>query len=180
MRTERTIVIDIKLTKGLAWVLAAVAALSALLLYLALSGPPAQASVGVQATGLRQYYLTKGIAKGNVPLTSCAAGYHFASLWEIADPSNLEYNTTLGYTLADSGQGPPTTVYGWVRTGRLTSTSSTAGLGNCGTWTSLSGADHGTVAVLPDLWALDTEDVGVWEVTTQDCDSFTPVWCIED
>ena len=45
MQTEKTIVIDIKLTKALIWILGAVVALSAVLLYLTLGGEPAAASV---------------------------------------------------------------------------------------------------------------------------------------
>lgn len=180
MHTEKTIVIDIKLTKGLAWILLAIVALSALLLYLALGGEPAQASVQAQSTSLRQYYLTTTGVRGIQPLTACASGYHFASLWEIADPSNLQYNTSLGHTTADSGQGPPTGAYGWVRTGSYGNTLSTAGLGNCDTWSSLHPSYYGTRAILPDLWTSSTEDVGVWEVTTDTCDDYNLVWCIED
>jgi hypothetical protein len=123
MQQEKTIVIDIQLNKGLLWILVAIALLSAVLLYLTLSEKPAEASFQAQATGQRQYYLSKNIARGHQPTTACATGYHMASLWEIADPSNLLYNTTLGRTRADSGLSPTTGDTGWVRTGFIADTS---------------------------------------------------------
>lgn len=68
-------------------------------------------------TSPRQFYLTTSTFNGSQPLRACAAGYHFASFWEILDPSNLVYNTTLGYQNADSGFGPPTNVTGFIRSG---------------------------------------------------------------
>ena len=103
-----------------------------------------------------------------------------ASLWEIADPSNLLYNTTLGRTYNDSGTGPAAADPGWVHTGFIASTSSTAGLGNCNGWTSFSGSHYGTAAALPNVWTNDTEDLGVWDLTAHDCFEFVYVWCIED
>ena len=44
----------------------------------------------------RSFYLTKATHKGFAGETACALGYHMASLWEIHEPSNLSYNTTLG------------------------------------------------------------------------------------
>jgi hypothetical protein len=60
--------------------------------------------------GMRQYYLTKNLFSGNQTRNACASDYHFASLWEIADPSSMLYNTSLGLSSPDSGSGPPTTI----------------------------------------------------------------------
>jgi len=180
MQPEKTIVIDIHLNKGLLWILIAIALLSAGLLYLTLSEKPAEASFQAQATGQRQYYLSQTGVHGNQPTTSCTAGYHMASLWEIADPSNLLYNTTLGKTRADSGQGVPAGDPGWVRTGFIASTSNTAGHANCSGWTSLSDSHYGTTATLPDSWTINAEDLGVWAISTQTCYTFQYVWCVED
>src|SRR5437899_259888 len=65
----------------------------------------------------RSFYLTKATHKGFAGETACALGYHMASLWEIHEPSNLSYNTTLGLTGKDTGQGPPSGLSGWIRTG---------------------------------------------------------------
>jgi hypothetical protein len=76
----------------------------------------------------REYYLTTAPVVANQALSACAAGFHMASLWEIQDPSNLDYNIVLGYALnADQGHGPPTfdgigVISGWVRTGGASST----------------------------------------------------------
>ena len=60
------------------------------------------------STSMRQYYITPGAFLGAEAKWACASGYHFASFWEILDPSNLKYNSTLGFTSDDSGHGPST------------------------------------------------------------------------
>ena len=103
-----------------------------------------------------------------------------ASLWEIADPSNLLYNTTLGRTSSDSGQGPITGANGWIRTGFIDDTTSTTGHANCDGWTSFNPSHEGTAARLPDTWTV-TGDIGVWVTETPFCGiSYLPVWCVED
>jgi hypothetical protein len=95
--------------------------------------------------GPRKFYLTKTFTHtGAETLSACAAGYHMASLWEIHDPTNLRYDTELGFTESDSGFGPPTHG-GWIRTGGAANTVGGAGVGNCNAWKSASGADFGTI-----------------------------------
>jgi hypothetical protein len=146
------------------------------------------------SAGLRGYYLTQGTyngadadgADGN-GAGVCAEGYHFASLWEILDPSNLKYNTDLGLVRDDSGQGPPTLpptlplVSGWVRTGFGRSGSTTPGVGNCDGWDSSSDSDWGTLARLPSDWTAG-QDIHVWQVDTTTCntDVSVRVWCVAD
>jgi hypothetical protein len=131
------------------------------------------------STGMRQFYLSYlNIYNGANADTACATDYHFASLWEILDPSNLKYNTTLGYTLPDSGSGPPTRA-GWVRTGYSSYNSpSIAGQANCSAWTTTSG--YGTSAGLVSDWNAGTEDMHVWEVFSPECSGTGRVWCLED
>jgi hypothetical protein len=100
-------------------------------------------------------------------------------LWEITDPSQLKYNTDLGYMLGDSGQGPPS-ANGWVRTGYSSSTSSTAGRGNCAAWTSSSISYQGTRATLPNDWTGGYEEIHVWDVSTLSCNANLGVWCVAD
>jgi hypothetical protein len=91
---------------------------------------------------LRQPYLTKGKCNGaSADGTNgngagvCASGYHFASLWEIVDPSNLAYNAALSFAwtdqtpplVSDTGQGPPAARQGWVRTGFWSASSTIPG-----------------------------------------------------
>jgi hypothetical protein len=142
------------------------------------------------SAGLRGYYLTTATYNGaDADGTDgngagvCADGYHFASLWEILDPSNLKYDTDLGMVRDDSGQGPPTFSYffgGWVRTGYTSSTSTTAGTGNCNAWTSSDSGDYGTTACLPSDWTAG-QDIHVWQVDTTTCNTtFLRVWCVAD
>jgi hypothetical protein len=140
------------------------------------------AGAGTAQASPRSYYLTKGFYNGAQAPTACASGYHFASLWEIRDPSNLRYDTQLGLTRADSGQGPPTSFSfgGWVRTGYNNSVSGVPGTGNCDNWTSLSSADLGTYARLPSDWTV-APDMGAWKVDTAPCtESLLRVWCVAD
>jgi hypothetical protein len=106
-----------------------------------------------------------------------------ASLWEIMDPSNMEYNTSLGATTVDSGQGPPSwPFWGWVRTGYSSDNSTTPGRANCNGWTSTTG--KGTYAALTDAWTSGLADIHVWDVDTGggtwDCSANFRVWCVAD
>jgi len=142
------------------------------------------------SAGLRGYYLTQDTYNGaDADGTDgngagvCAEGYHFASLWEILDPSILKYNTGLGMVRDDSGQGPPTLPFvgGWVRTGFGRSGSTTPGVGNCDGWDSSSDSDWGTLARLPSDWTAG-QDLHVWQVDTTTCNTavLVRVWCVAD
>ncbi len=129
----------------------------------------------------RQFYIAPVAVAGNAPLTACAAGYHMASLWEIYDVTELQYNATLGAAQADSGNGPPTGFYGWIRTGALSTVSGGAGGANCDTWTSNSGVDSGTAVILPNGWtSASVSLISPWFATTQTCSQLLRVWCVED
>jgi hypothetical protein len=112
--------------------------------------------------------------------TACASGYHAAALWEIADPSNLKYNTTLGATSPDSGSGPTTEYFGWVRSGYANDTTNTPGHANCNGLTVNGSSNYGTLAKLLDNWTVGTEDLGPWELSTYPCYLSAAVWCIQD
>ena len=109
--------------------------LSTLTLNRARATMPGSPAVPNATSGVRQYYLSRLYVRANEALSACAEGYHFASIWEIADPSALEYNTALGLPSPDSGQGPPTAInlwgnpfvtHGWIRTGYASSISEIA------------------------------------------------------
>jgi hypothetical protein len=203
MKDERIIVIDINLTRGLVALLALALLMAALVGYLAwgqreaaAAGPHAPLDHDAQdrpfgyaqgrplaaSTGMRQYYLTEDTYNGSEALTACAGGYHMASLWEIMDPSNLKYNTDLGYTRDDSGQGPPSDSSGWVRTGYSSNGSDTEGRGNCNAWTSSEITHYGTYAYLPSYWPNPSVDIHVWATDESLCDPEKSwgVWCVED
>lgn len=141
---------------------------------------------------LRKYYLTATTYQGNAALTACAVGYHMASLWEIFNPSGLLYATNLGagvvYTTADSGQGPPASVPGWIRTGWTSAGSSNnAGLTNCDAWTSNSSSITGTRGYLELNWAQEVEGspiyylpVSPFNADIRSCNTPQSVWCVID
>jgi hypothetical protein len=139
---------------------------------------PASPSLQLQ----RKFYLTPSLVSAVDVLAACAPGYHMASLWEIWDTSNLEYNTTLGYTWAgDQGSGPPTYyggdhISGWVRTGAEASHIATPGLGNCDSWSGNIPGTYGTVVYLDSDWtALEG-----WLATIADCSYLQRLWCVAD
>jgi hypothetical protein len=101
-----------------------------------------------------------------------------ASLWEILDPSHLKYNTALGYTSDDSGEGPPTWLAGWVCTGYGNYNSNTAGMANCNAWSTTSG--YGTNVALSHTWTAGWENIHVWIAGTSSCSLTSQVWCVED
>jgi hypothetical protein len=137
--------------------------------------------------GTRQFYLTKTKThKGNEALSACAMGYHMASLWEIHDPTNLRYNTDLGFTFDDSGSGPPTgSSQGWIRTGSTTGVSPFTGTANCNAWTSADATNFGTVISLTNAWTIPstasfTTAVGPWIAGAASCGAVESVWCVQD
>ncbi len=177
---EKTIVIDVRLTRRLfALCLALIVAL-AFAAVGAMNRPVVRADA--MAGGQRQYYITDLSHYPDEAPTACAAGYHFASLWEILDPSGLQYDTALGQTTLDSGGGPPTIQgLGWVRTGyNFSDVSTTPGHANCDNWTSQSNVDNGSVAVLPQDWTAGAQDLHVWDVAVRTCNFKLGVWCVED
>ena len=141
---------------------------------------------GQQPFARRQFYLTQTEHNGSQALTACADGYHMASLWEIFDPSNLRYNTELGFTQSDSGFGPPTVgpfpplPIGWIRTGTSSTSGNLPGFTNCQAWTSNLGL--GSVVSLPEVWtsAVPSTPISPWSAGTSECDSAQPVWCVQD
>jgi len=184
---ERVVLIDIKLTRSLVLVVSVLALIAAAILYLALTGDGAQAAPqavplavpDAPSDGMRQFYLGGAVGGAGVK-TACASGYHAAALWEIADPSNLKYNTTHGLPAQDSGSGPPTIYWGWVRTGYANDTSNTPGHANCNSWITSNYNVNGTIAKLPDNWTAGTEDLGVWVLDIAECSYIAHVWCIQD
>jgi hypothetical protein len=185
---EQTLVININLTRGLVAVLTLALLTAAFLGYLAWGQGKAVASSPqaplAAATNMRQYYLTTTSHDGAEADGTdgngagvCASGYHFASLWEILDPSNLEYNSDLGRTRDDSGAGPPS-YDGWVRTGYSSNNGATAGQANCEAWSNNT-SGYGTRARVTSDWT-GTKHMHVWFVGTTGCGSTRYVWCVED
>ena len=181
---DRTLIININLTKELlVWSTVVISAI-VFLGYLIWGGQEAAAAgrqvAPAASTGMRQFYLDDYPATGATALSVCAEGYHMASLWEILDPSNLRYNPELGMTRDDSGAGP-VTYWGWVRTGYLADTDNVAGRANCDAWTTSDGAAYGTIVNLPNgAWSPSYADLHVWYAGTSPCSNYNATWCVED
>ena len=106
-----------------------------------------------------------------------------ASVWEIFDPSNLFYNNELGFNQADSGSGPPSGTYGWIRTGAPAALGvddpSLPGRVNCNAWTVGTNAGFGSIARFSQNWHVE----GLRLIADQDagdCDLQIKVWCMQD
>jgi hypothetical protein len=140
----------------------------------------------------RRFYLSKTEHDGAHALSGCATGFHMAALWEIVDPSNLVYDTTLGFSWADiglesdAGSSVPADAHGWVRTGGRRRP-----LGNCMAWTSSSTDHDGSLVLLPDgthrsppfdadNWANPATVVSPWRAATANCVNPNKVWCVQD
>lgn len=181
MNDDKSFVLELNLT-GRSLTILSIVLLLASIAFLVTIGPEPAAANPSLVTGQRRFYITDLSVQPNQALTACASGFHFASLWEIADPSGLQYDTTLGQTTLDSGGGPPTIMgLGWVRTGyNFADSSTTVGHANCDLWTSNSVNQNGTVAVLPQIWTSGAQDLNVWDVDVRTCNFNLGVWCVED
>jgi hypothetical protein len=149
----------------------------------------------------RKFYLTKTRAfQGNQALNACASGYHMASLWEIWDVSGLQYDTSLGLSTDDAGNGPPSTYlnqpgsFGWIRTGFTSNDGSIGSTGgsNCNAWGSNSGSARGALIGL--TWSWEQPSTGhvissPWMYVSQSissaanvnvCSNQNRVWCVQD
>lgn len=128
----------------------------------------------------RHFYLTAADHSPDEALAACASGYRMASLWEMLDVSNLTYDADHpdAYIQDDSGSGPPSGWNGWVRTGRNTSGSNSAGSGNCLTWTSRDSSHYGTAVQLSSAWESAPGEIGAWNAGAYQCSLSGPVWCV--
>lgn len=140
------------------------------------------ASGSDKGDGRRSFYLTTSRYGAVQAPNACAADYHMASMWEILDPSNLRYDTTLGVTQQDTGGGPPSIQFGWVRTARSATAVGIEGVGNCRAWTSNSADDHGTAVMLGGIWRPEagSSPIDPWRAASATCDLDVAVWCVQN
>jgi hypothetical protein len=144
------------------------------------SGPNTCTDQLCGTSGTKFFYLTTSTSNGAAADAACVVGFHMASLGELFDTSALEYDTTRGRVQADSGQGAPSSVFGWVRTGYVSSTGN-AGQGNCATWTSSSVNDSGSTVAPRSVWLTTVlNPTEPWEALSQSCNTPHPVWCLQD
>ncbi len=146
----------------------------------------------------RKFYIPKGsydtgqgLYDGAHAPSACASGFHMANLFEILDPTSLEYDTALGWTRDDSGYGPPSYIRAWVRTGQdaFAGEGSAVGYANCNAYTSADPSNRGVIVGLSRSWRFDPEQpadqhrnyvADWWVPIAVDCDGHYPVWCVED
>ena len=146
--------------------------------------PDSPAATPVPAPLKRGFYLTKYDYLPSQALTACAKGYHMASIWELLDVSTLNYHYKHPYAFvgSDSGNGPPSFLAGWIRTGFFVpSGGNVPGAGNCKAWTSNDINDYGTTVNLRYDWTVSPTLLGPWEARIYSCGSgAAPVWCVSD
>ena len=144
----------------------------------------------------KRYYLTAATVKGDQALNACEDGFHMASLFEILDPTSLQYAfISEAYQLSsgdDQGQGPPTDVEGWIRTGSVNQSGGGPGHANCFDWTKgdiNGGGASGTVVAATPVWKdplntaptpFDLQMAPWWTSDLHSCDFPQRVWCVED
>lgn len=129
----------------------------------------------------RHFYLTTDFHDGADAPGVCAPGFHFASLYEVLDPTQLEYDASRGFVQADSGEGPPKGSLGWIRTGDISSgLQNFPGVANCDAWTSRSGMQAGTSATFGVVWDVSSVAISPWSSTTRACNVGQRVWCVQD
>lgn len=133
----------------------------------------------------RRYYLTKTSFLPPAAPTACATGFHFASFWELHEPSLLDYDHGLGHAVV-GGVGPPLSRGGWVRTGSSsTGRGDPAGVASCEWWFTSDASWNGTSIALTGgsgagLMSDPATHASPWNVSVQPCNQIHQVWCIED
>lgn len=139
-------------------------------------------TVQTTAALTKTFYLTEQGYPGSQAVDACDTGYHFASLWEILDVSNLRYRSYGAIFHPDSGEGPPTGANGWIRTGSIEWSGNDPGMANCNLWKSLSQDDFGSVVTLESDWSGTSAALAIapWKAAAFACFNEFHVWCVSD
>lgn len=106
---------------------------------------------GGVCTAKRRFYLEKTVPGGGVdPGAACAQGFRMASVVELVDVGNLEYDYLLDDIISFSE--PPSGESGFVLTGQGNSSNlAEVPIGTCGDWTTASSQQSGTAAFLSNI-----------------------------
>jgi hypothetical protein len=141
---------------------------------------------GVPASA-KKYYLTVNGFTGGDAIKACDRRFHMASLFEIQDPSNLQYvnrSTPVYDSLVDDqGLGPPSNRMGWVRSGVYPPSGFVY---DCPDYWDQHDPHTGTTLTLnahsfyaaPDLPASHPNTW--WSAALRPCSQPVLVWCVED
>jgi hypothetical protein len=130
---------------------------------------------GGECTDRRRIYLTSAVHIGSTALAACTSGFHMASVFEIYEIGQFEYDSVLGETYGDAGPGGWPFGRGWARTGYF------GGSGeSCDHWTTASGY-LGTVMSLGPASGFGSPGGPLaWETSIESCENTIAVWCVED
>jgi len=129
------------------------------------------------AASKKKYYLTTTTHTGAQALNACDKKFHMASLFEILDVTSLTYDTARGFSDEDSGSGPPSGEWGWIRTGHFAYNGfDIPSLPNCLAWTTTDG--HGTQVSLPVVWGA-ASSTSPWTAQSIACLTESRVWCVK-
>ena len=128
-------------------------------------------------TDRRRIYLTQGNHAGNAVLTACALGFHPASINDVQDAGQFQYDTTLGRTGNTVHLGPPYHS-GWV-------THDLDNSDNCNGFTNGLATTSGVIAEVQAVpLAIFSGGVHPPEapsIKLSNCDDTRwGVWCVED
>jgi hypothetical protein len=140
------------------------------------------AAEAVAAGPGRRFFVTSTNTSGALADTSCPAGFHMASLWELHDVTALTYDQYVPNAKArsDMGTGPVAGWWAWVRTGNDAFNANLAGRANCDVWTSTTAGHYGTLARLAETWTAAGVAISPWQAQTWSCTGTAPVWCVAD
>jgi hypothetical protein len=130
------------------------------------------------------YYVTPTGHKGNDVLEACAEGYHFASISELQNFSELAYDTEADLSDSskfDHGHGFGLGYRAWVRSGYINDSAM-----NCNGWTTADSLNRGTwVQLNYDIesmqeWPGVSEFEFQWTGGRISCDTAFRVYCVAD
>lgn len=125
----------------------------------------------------RRYYVTSGSYQGSAAGAPgvCAPGFHFASFFELVDPSSRIYDESLGLSL---GTGVPIGALGWFEVGTTLSDPSL----RCSGWSTNAGTGFGAQLAFGDLTSSGppTPAASPWTASLVPCSPSLRVWCAED
>jgi hypothetical protein len=110
----------------------------------------------------RRFYLTLDVFNGSAS-NACRPGFHVASVYEVYDPTGLEYESGLGFP--GDGEGPPDESRGWAYDGSGN---------NCSNYTSSSGIGRRLYL------SATSSTIGPWGSQELGCSLTSRVWCVED
>ena len=128
----------------------------------------------------KSFYLTVTDHDGAETPFACVPRFHMASIYEILEPTGLIYDSNLGVVQDDSGSGPPSLAFGWIRTGGVARGALTPFEANCDAYQSNTPSMDGTLGFLSDPGQGGTRIGSAWGGTIDSCDMPNPVWCVSD